>query len=333
MKVALFINTKITNILLNGKKIDKNPNNFDIFLLSLKSLSSKNYSKVYIKCDIDEEYFNRITEIKSIIETFGCEYDITYTRIYKLSDYKNIAIYFHSKYDYIVYIGNHDHIFINFKLFDIVDYLKNTISKLNFAVDSIYLSHFPEIISRTTSYFHLNVPSKIQLNCDCGTVIKWKNFDSVQLFSTQVFLKFWSCQSYNGIKKDFGWIRSDDPRFSNKINYITIVTLIPKFEILRHFDGYGHAGLKGFELDKYFADTYLNSTNRRNFEFNKKYRILSPNLNKIDYMYYRNFNSRILIFGKFKNLPNEIKYLYKFILIFLFDLYIYLRKSLYQIIN
>lgn len=339
MKLILFVNIKITDFDINGKFIKKEINNFDIFLFSLRSYINIKFDKVYLHVEIDKHYINRFNEIEDILKSFNCQYSFIKVRIYELVEYTNISIYFLQKnYDFIMYLGNHDHVYVADKFFDFKKYIIESFNRNINHIDSIYVSHFPEIISRKTNYFHINTPSKIVSENRFGTIICWKNFDAVQVFSVSAFLNFWCKQKYDGlfVGNDFnndtkGWVRSDDPRFANRIILKKINTLIPNHEFLRHFDGYGHAGIPGFKLDKFFINNWWKMCN-----INRYYNILdivdnNNRFNRINRLkFYRQFNPRVIIFDKdFFTYKNVIK----LFSIFFFDVHIFLKVNTLVIIK
>jgi hypothetical protein len=151
-------------------------------------------------------------------------------------------------------MGNHDHIYIAPPAFDLIDFASNVFEKAN--PDSIYLSHFPELLARLGKYPFINQPSRRIKTEISDRVIEWKNIDSVQIFRRGILSNFWKLQGKSIDAEYGGFVRTDDPRFSLKIKLKYIKTYIPEVEILRHFDGYDHANLQGYQLDADFIDRF-----------------------------------------------------------------------------
>lgn len=330
MKIALVYNIRITDLSLSGVSIDKDPDNFDIFLLSLSSLKNISFHHIYLFLDIDKKFHKKLILLNKLLNThFKKKFTIILKRIKLLSDHKKFSLQLQKKkFDYIMYHGAHDHVYIAPNDFDLLNFL-NSSSHLNF--DSLFLSHYPELLSRKFLFPHLNNPSFILKRYKQGTVISWRNFDTAQIFTVNIFCKFWHSQKFEGEINDPGWFRTDDPRFPEKINNINVKTLIPNIELMRHFDGYDHAKIYGYKLDRLFYDQFMNKV-KLSKTFLMKYKLYDLLNIKHSELLYLNDNPRFCSFRNFSFMR-----LIKVFNAFLSDLKnfvrIFIKRFLFKLIN
>ena len=261
-KLILFINvgiqgssTRKNNIIPIKRGNLKNDNKLDIFKYTLASLSVITWFRVFIQYEfIDNEFSDKYEETNEYIKTlFGSKAVIRNKRNQHQKQWIESVKELEPHKDYLIwFLCNDDHVFIDYNL-----------NALNAMIDKMYelqlknkdkyilgsFSHWPEainfryifkVIDESNYYFVVEHKGKLPEDyCDSSHPIV---VDSIQIITFELFRFFWTSQDY----KDTWLPRSDPPFVKGKESRFvevpdsTYYSVIPKRELCRHFDGYGH---------------------------------------------------------------------------------------------
>jgi|694.fasta_scaffold75671_4 hypothetical protein len=212
----------------------------DIFKYMLYSLSVLNFDKVYIFAKLDTNYIMYQSEVNDLINKLFCNAFIYFDRFTSQEQWINSKILNNfNDDDIILFTQNDDHIFIDCDLKVInegIELLKNSTNKFK----SLYYSHFPEIVNLarklqahniSDNYYGLNVPITDSIQIVNAKYIKyllleykWKHDHMIRIDELIRDTRIWQHQGTHVFNLD-------------------ILTLVPKKEIFRHFDGYSHVSI------------------------------------------------------------------------------------------
>ena len=237
--MILYINVYITQEAMAGqfnnvRENAKYHNKLDVYKYMLASLSNfYPWKRVIINTKLDEYYEARREELDNFINQEFSQYDLIVrnTRNEYQKEWQDEYDNFND--DLILYLGNHDHIFID----PDPSYFASVVDKFRGSEDyvGIQFSHWPELASYPWCAVESN--RNFELNDDYFTYDIY-NVHAIQVITKKVYHHWW----FDYQLPDIVFGRSDYfttpiTKF-HKYNDLKFVILFR--EIARHYDGYQH---------------------------------------------------------------------------------------------
>ncbi len=228
---------------LYGEEEDK----LAIFHYMLASLSVLPWRKVILYCELDTPYQHRKEELEKIVYSLYPTARLHHFRNQYQPQWKKAVDHLgtDAEGDLVWFCCNHDHIFVDYE----IHYVKRIEEKLNqlrkeHPYVSCYYSHWPESVAYVDPHYrsqhHWQIQGGQHLEfADEGLVHFWRNTDSIQVLNPELLRYWW-------FETDYGnrWMSRTDPlRGESVVSPERIACLIPRREIVRHFDAYSHAGI------------------------------------------------------------------------------------------
>ena len=238
----------------------KSFSNLDIVKYSLASLAKcYSWQNVMINIELDPKIYTE-SDDESLQDFVNAEFTnipggITYTnkRNTSQSDWKKSAHNIQS--DFVLYLGNHDHIFIDSDtkyISQLLDYARKNCGKYA----TIACSHWPEAIrSAKTGYIHFNQTKSNEPNQNYKLHTNHVSFNNVCLDSLNIITKDLFYNWFlEGDWKDLEVLRTDgvvslnSPSIQHVKDKLGLKlpiqeVLVPYRELFRHFDGYMHQNI------------------------------------------------------------------------------------------
>lgn len=211
---------------------------YEIFKYTLASYKVLPITEYYFFILLDHDFLHVKEELEAYLNTFG-NVHITWDRYTKQEQWIPF-IRGLDKDELVWFTQNDDHVFVDYDL----DILQEGIDLLKREPNphkSLYFSHWPEQLKLSGK----GKPSRIQHYVKYHLSL----LDSIQIFSVPLLYTVFIHYTW---KKDHTRIDSvlneltTRPAEDNPLNQ---VIYIPLRELCRHFDGYEHVGMKGFELE------------------------------------------------------------------------------------
>lgn len=210
----------------------------DIFKYTLYSYRLLPFTDIYLYILLDDEFIGYQDELHNYIQTLfkGKKLNIEYNRYCSQKMWAPIIenlIQVHGENELVWFTQNDDHVFIDFNL-DVLNEGIELLKKETSAHKSIYLSHWPELIKMSGKY---SEPTLI----DNYVKFNLSLLDTIQIFNLKFLYDVMVLYKW---KKDHIRIDSvlneltDKPSEDDPLNQTIYV---PLRELVRHFDGYGHA--------------------------------------------------------------------------------------------
>jgi len=235
----LIISVFITDKKLNSERCGHTKNRLEVFKYMLASYSILDFNKVYIYCKLDNVYQKEQENLIKYINKLFHNPIITFDRFINKVEWNNSNIFDNFKEnELILFTQNDDHIFMDSDINTIKEGI-DILNKSNKKYKSLYYSHYPEInnlckklkAKSIGNYYSFNIPMT----------------DSIQIFNIK-FLKYLLLEitwPHNNMIRIDELIRDNRiwNKYGNGIFDIDIITIVPKKECFRHFDGYSHVNI------------------------------------------------------------------------------------------
>jgi hypothetical protein len=239
----------LLNVFITHKRTKNIANRLDIFKYTLSSYSVISWEQVILNIELDDEFLCRKQEIETFIYDLfepritvlnwkRCAFQVEWVEMFKTIDIPDTKLVWFSQ--------NDDHPFVDFNL-DILNEGVSLLSADTSQFKTLYYSHWIEI---------LKLSGKLG-NCErIGNYVKFTATlcDSIQIMNIE-YLKYllleldWQCRKF---------IKIDDLLTQKQIVgrtcglYSTTDSIqtiyVPLRELCRHFEGYEHVGMDGYEL-------------------------------------------------------------------------------------
>ena len=238
--MILFINTYITEekFTTQGKKIRQNAKNsdrLDIFKYMLSSLENfYDWKKVVINVKLDNHYSNRKQELDNFINKTFEKYALVLNNKRNSWQSEWIEDYDLFDDDMILYLGNHDHIFID----PDPRYFTELVEKYRNVDDyiGIQFSHWPEMCS---ALWRPVLETKETAILDDHFHYRQKQSHAIQVINRKTYRMWWLDHKLPDIEfprsDGIGNIGLDSLSTFEPMKIITLY-----HEVCRHFDGYQH---------------------------------------------------------------------------------------------
>ena len=231
--------------------------NLDIVKYSLASLAKfYPWQNVIINIELDSEIYNE-SDSESLRDFVYAEFTnipggITYsnTRNKSQSDWIDSAHNIQS--DFVLYLGNHDHIFIDSNteyISQLVEYARKNCGRYA----TIACSHWPEAIrSSKTGYIHFdqtksNVPNQNHKLQDTHASFNNICLDSLNIITKDLFYNWFTEGDWKELEvlRTDGIVSLNSPSIKQVKDSLGLKlpmqeVLVPYRELFRHFDGYMH---------------------------------------------------------------------------------------------
>jgi len=248
----VFLTKSSANPYLNLQRGNlKESSKIEITKYSLASLfSAYKWKRAIINIELDEDYKYAENDIHEFVHNLFKDVDLKFSNKRNLYQEDWINTYKDINDDFILYLGNHDHIFIDSStqyFEDLIEEVKNK----KYQNPTIAISHWPESIRCCKSgYIELNELIPRSLNKNYKIEDKYITYNSTCIDSliiiTKSLYKEWFL---NGVwDKDVKLPRTEGTGNYTLLNIkqylgqeLPIQTMItPYKELFRHFDGYMH---------------------------------------------------------------------------------------------
>lgn len=235
--MILIISVFITNKKLNSSRTSNN--RLEIFKYMLASYSVLNFSDIYIYCKLDNDYLHEKKNLELYINELFNKPNIIFDRYITQQEWYNSNIFKNLDDNEIaLFTQNDDHIFIGRDL-NIINEGIELMKTCNNDYKALYYSHFPEInnlcrklkCKSNGNYYCLNIPITDSIQFFNIKYLKFLLFDIV--WPTKQMIRIDELIRDKRIWNNYG---------TNIFNY-DIITLVPKEECFRHFDGYSHVNI------------------------------------------------------------------------------------------
>lgn len=231
--MILFINVFITN----QRRARITPDDrFEVFKYMLHSHSKiDRWSKAVIRCKLDKEYENKEGELKEYCENLFPDVSFYPDRVLKQRDWQEaVQEVLDYSDDLVWFLSNDDHILLDTELVD------EAVSLLRQedGMASMYFSHWPEVMR-----WYAGNPATRRVGANF-VMAKRSVTDGIQLVNKALLRAWWFGENYGNSDMR----RSDDIMLLTPGSQCTspfeAAMYIPLKEMARHFDGYGHVGLR-----------------------------------------------------------------------------------------
>ena len=236
MRAHLLINVFVTPVGLNKFKIDKVKSEsetfrIDRFLTACSTFKSVPWDSVLIHLKLDSCWKHRESDVHNALQLMFPSALIMNYRLENRSQWEEVSKRY-SDEDVILLQANDDHAVVCQDSDYLTEYLSIFYEENGFNIAA--LTHFPEMQTLVTSR---TITSRItgerlqsgKIHYAIGT----------QLVKASFFKSWWE---KGKIKDDTYIFRPDNP-FGESIIFEPTEMLIPKMELFRHMDGYGHIGM------------------------------------------------------------------------------------------
>ena len=214
---------------------------YQIFKYMLYSYRDLPFTDMYIFIKLDTEYNHLQAETSYYIyKTFQSiskdNIHITYERYTKQEQWTAFITNLYKKdpNELVFLCNNDDHIFIDVNkdlVIEGLELLKKEKNKLN----SLYLSHFPEILKHSLLFEPVRIGNYVKCNLSL--------FDSIQIMSMELIYFIFVTHKWRAEHKRIDSILdevSEKPAITNEVNQVIYISLR---EICRKFNGYDHVGI------------------------------------------------------------------------------------------
>jgi hypothetical protein len=223
----------------------------DIVKYSLASLANAYcWTKAIVNVEFDETYDQTdVDSFESFVRSEFMSVDLIYSRKRCQFQHEWQALYNHFNNEYILYLGNHDHIFIDSS----TDYLQQLVSIAKYkypTTGTIAISHWPENVRwAKCGYIELNEyqpkqPFENYYNTNEYIHFQTSTVDSILIITKSIYYDWF----FTGVWGDLKLPRTDG------IGEVSIPlirqalgvplpkqdVIVPLKELFRHFDGYTH---------------------------------------------------------------------------------------------
>jgi hypothetical protein len=223
----------------------------DVFKYSLASYAVLPWSAVYIYCELRGQYSPRRAELEQIVYTLFPQAHLFDFQIKVQKEWRKCLSPLFNHLDPTIYFCcNDDHIYIDYDpqlLLRLEKALNVTAEKYPYA--SLYMSHWVEqtsLVNMLVSPFRHNPDaqsfiretneSSILEDHPEYTLLQSRNVDSVQLLRRELLQYWWNSSEYGD-----DYLPRSDMYGKNGIDtHPEQVILIPKRELVRHYDAYSH---------------------------------------------------------------------------------------------
>lgn len=252
--MLLFVNVFVTNQRMNEDSGDLRPdrahNKLDVFKYTLASYESIPWSEVHLYYELDTEFLHREGEFRAFVE--GLFPDNLRLFNHRISDYKgwNRALgRLPSVPEQLIWFTcNDDHVLIASDL-EPLNKAVNLAKKLSADTPyvSVQITHWPEVVAAPERYRLsklLRSPlsdsayykAKIKGTDLDGSTVTYHSSIGTQIL-TRAVLDYWFASPA---------VLPNDLRRTDFISFFPdeLLTVFPRSEIARHFDGYSHTGVR-----------------------------------------------------------------------------------------
>ena len=236
MRAHLLINVFVTPIGLNKFKIEKIKSEsetfrIDRFLTACSTFNSVPWDSVLIHLKLDSCWMHLEPDVHSALKVIFPSALIMNYRLEKRSEWEEVSKRYPDG-DVILLQANDDHAVVCQDSNYLSEYLN--IFYENSRFDIAALTHFPEMQTLISNTSETNgiTSERLQsgrIHYAIGT----------QLVKSSFFKSWWQ---EGKIKNDTYIFRPDNP-FGESVVFKPTEMLIPKMELFRHLDGYGHIGM------------------------------------------------------------------------------------------
>ena len=222
----------LLNVFITHDRPHNPCNRFDAFKVTLKSYSKINWSKIYLRIKLDDEFQPRKTELVEWIEQWLPGADLKFERYEYQYEWKELIERVCSEDEFIWMTQNDDHVFVE----EDAAYLETGLELMKkdpAQFKTLYFSHWPEILRLSGK---LGPPERV------GDWVKFKCtlLDSIQIWNAN-YLRFlfidldWCGQSFKRI--DGLLFQVPIWGFGNILHSIQTL-YVPLKELCRKFNGY-----------------------------------------------------------------------------------------------
>ncbi len=210
----------------------------EVFKYALAGLAEINWSRIIINAELGADLAEHQEELADYIRSIFSLNKLTFSpkrNVYQTEWKEQIEREIFSQTDNcIFFLCNDDHIYLGDKQQELwqIDRLLNDVPPTQTA--SCYPSHWPELLN--LAYKGQGIEEKGFVHFGLHN-----NCDSVQFVTQSVLRSWWFDHEYGQTMLP----RSD--YFDASVQPCSVMTCyVPKTELFRHFDGYGHCGVRDF---------------------------------------------------------------------------------------
>ncbi len=238
--VNVFLTDKVLNVYYHGRRVALQ-NKVDIFKYTLASYAVIPWEHVVIYLKLDPIYEGRRAELEGYIKGLFPEVIYHPFRNEKQVEWrKAMTELFSLNSDGLVWFTcNDDHVFVDYDLEGLNQVTKGlTDLQNNHLRVAAAISHWPEYVPYIQQNFKgswENYTTTPFLETDWYWAVNWNHAESIQIVN-HALLKTWWFES------DYGdaFLPRTDNADKNVNSPMDIAGLIPKRELVRHYDGYSH---------------------------------------------------------------------------------------------
>lgn len=238
--MILFINVFITENTLqfcyyDRGRLPKAASRVEIFKYMLASLSVVEWSSVHLFYQLDVMHQDRYGEIDEYMNGLFDSPSIHHTRIDRGKDWRRVIGELAETADgeLVWFLCNDDHIFLDHEteyLYRLVSRLKELEQQHEFV--SLMFSHWPETCGTYFEALSSRPEVLVEDHADYAVLLANPNL-SIMVVNARVLEHWW-------LERDYGDRRL---RRSDGLHSPEMLMMVPKRELVRHFDGYSHAGI------------------------------------------------------------------------------------------
>lgn len=236
MHAHLLINVFVTPVGLNKFKIEKIKSKsetfrIDRFLSACSTFNAFPWDSVLIHLKLDSSWLHLESDVHNALKLLFPSAQIMNYRLEQRSEWEEVSKRY-SDEDVIFLQANDDHAVVCQDLDYFANYLNSFSSEKRFELAA--LTHFPEMQTLVSNFTKdsVHIGERLQfakIHYAIGT----------QLVKGSFFKSWWE----KGKIQDETYIFRPDNPFGESIVFEPTEMLIPKMELFRHMDGYGHIGM------------------------------------------------------------------------------------------
>jgi hypothetical protein len=214
---------------------------YDIFKYMLRSYKDTVATSVYFFVELENGMYAETKE--TILEVFAKipaeNIHITWERPVTQEGWTPIwkhLMSVHGPDELIWFTSNDDHVFVDYNM-DLVEEGLELLKKEPARHKSIYYSHWPEILSISGKF---QTPEVVGNYVKCTAV---SLLDGIQIFNLQFLYDMYVEHPWKGHHRVLDSVLNEISSRPTWDNPLDQTIYVPFRELVRHFDGYGHAGI------------------------------------------------------------------------------------------
>ena len=234
-KVHLIVTVFLTDLGLMpigfyGDNVSPSQNKVNQFLSSMHTLSGISISSSEFHVAFSDEYKEQVNLVNARIRLLFPNSELSNNRFESFNEWEDSTRKIPIDAEFILLFSNHDHVYLgdgprNFDLF---------VNNLRIQKDCKMglITHWPEVIGSPS----ISLRKKRGQSC----LIDWKDFAiGTVLIKKDFYLDWWANDFTSGARI----VRPDNP-FGPSVTFRPVPVLVPRVELFRHLDGYGHVGVR-----------------------------------------------------------------------------------------